>query len=122
VTAEHKVHGIDHHPHVGNALALDDVELLDGHDRVQAGELAPAFEAGLGPIAVGAADVDRPELAEHQQHFIEVLGARIVGVDQQRDILFRLANILAHAANPFLPPPHLPQCRAMTTVGRAVDP
>ena len=48
--------------------------------------VAPALEAGLGPIAVGAADVDRAELAQHQQHLVEMVGRGVVGVDQQGDV------------------------------------
>ena len=86
MAAIEQVHRVDGHAHVGRALALDDVELLHRHDRMHAGQLAPALEAGLGPIAIGAADVDGAELAQHQQHFVEMVGRRIVGVDQQGDV------------------------------------
>ena len=81
-----QVHRIDRHPHVGRALALDHVELLHRHDRMQPGQLAPALEAGLGPIAIGAADVDRPKLAQDQQHFVEMIGRGVVRVDQQGNV------------------------------------
>ena len=86
MAAVEQVHGVDRHPHVGRALALDHVELLHRHDRMHAGQRAPALEAGLGPIAVGAADVDRAQLAQHQQHLVEMVGRGIVGVDQQGDV------------------------------------
>ncbi len=63
---------------------------------MEAGQLAPALEAGLGPVAVGPADVDRAQLAEHQQHLVEMLGAGVVGVDQQRDVVFHFAVAFAH--------------------------
>ena len=53
-----------------------------------AGEVAPALEARLRPIAVGAADVDRAELAENEEDFVEMVGDGIVRVDQQGDIVF----------------------------------
>ena len=90
---------------------------------MQAGQFLPALEAGLGPIAVGAADVDGAELAQHQEHFVEMPGRRIVGIDQQGDILFRVAvavrhgRILVHCASALLA-----QCRGMTTSWRGSVP
>ena len=101
IAAIEQVHRVDGHAHVGRALALDDVELLHRDDRVGAGQIAPALEAGLGPIAVGAADVDRAELAKHQQHFVEMVGRGIVGVDQQGDIGFLLERCGRAFANSF---------------------
>jgi hypothetical protein len=74
MAAIEQVHRVDRHPHVGRALALDHVELLHRHDRMHAGQRAPALEAGLGPIAVSAADIDRAQLAQHQQHLVEMVG------------------------------------------------
>jgi len=58
-----------------------------------AGEVAPALERGLGPIAISAADIDGAELTEHQQHFVEMIRRRIVGVDQQSDVEFMVAFV-----------------------------
>ena len=96
IAAVEQVHGVDGHPHVGRALALDDVELLHRDDRVRAGEIAPALEARLGPVAVGAADIDGSELAKDQQNLVKVLRGRVIGVDQQCDIGFRVDIPLAH--------------------------
>ena len=120
IAAVEQVHRLDGHAHVGRALALDDVELLHRDDRVEAGQLAPALEAGLGPIAVGAADVDRAELAEHQQHFVEMLGASIVGVDQQGDVVLSFAVSFVHCEFLWLLATSLSQWRGMATSGRAI--
>jgi hypothetical protein len=63
---------------------------------VGAGEIAPAFKAGLGPIAVGAADVDCTELAENEQHFVQMLRRCVIRVDQESDIGFLLGLSVAH--------------------------
>ena len=42
IAAVEQVHGVDRHPHVGRALALDDVELLHRDDRVGSGERRPS--------------------------------------------------------------------------------
>ena len=70
---------------------------------MEAGQLAPALEAGLGPIAVGAADVDGAELAEHQQHVVEMLRRSIVGIDQQGDIGFLVRRPVAHSDSLLFP-------------------
>ena len=64
IAAVEQVHRIDRHAHVGCALALYDVELLHRDNRMRAGEVAPALEAGLRPVAVGAADIDRTKLTQ----------------------------------------------------------
>ena len=60
------------------------------------GLFAPALEAGFRPIAVSAANIDRAQLAEHQQDLIEMLGRCVVGIDQEGNIVFRLAVAVAH--------------------------
>jgi hypothetical protein len=63
---------------------------------MSAGEIAPALEARLGPVSIGPADVDRAELAQYQQHFIEVLGRGVIGVDQQGNIGFLFDRSVPH--------------------------
>jgi hypothetical protein len=43
MAAVKQVHGVNRHAHVGDALALDHVELLDRDDRVASGETSPTF-------------------------------------------------------------------------------
>jgi hypothetical protein len=102
MAAEQQVHRLDHHAHVGGTLALHDVELLDRQDRVQPGQFAPALEAGLGPIAVGAPDVDGPEFPKDEQHLVEMVGRRVVGVDEQGDVLVdgKVVSIIHQANTP----------------------
>ena len=70
--------------------------------------LPQPLRLALRPIAVGAADVDRAELAEHQQHLVEMVGRSVIGVDQQGDIgfvlrlfdrAFRVPFVLSSAAS-----------------------
>ena len=82
---------------------------------MEAREQPPALEAGLRPVAVGSADVDRAELAQNQQHIIEMLGRRVVGVDQQGDVGFLLGVAIAHYDSFFA---SLARRRGMTTAWR----
>jgi hypothetical protein len=81
-----------------------------------AGEVSPTLEAGLGPITVGAADVDGSELAEDEQDLVEMVGRCIVCIDQQGDIGLVVDASLAHRDSFVCA--SLACRRAMTTAGR----
>ena len=96
IAAVEQVHRVDGHAHVGCALALHDIELLHRDNRVGPGEIAPALEARLRPIAVGAADVDGAELAQNQQYVIQMVGRRVIRIDQQGNIGFLVRQEITH--------------------------
>ncbi len=99
-----EVHRVDGHAHIGRAFAFRDVELLHRDDRMDAGEITPALETRLRPIAVGAPNVDRAKLPQDQQDFVEMLGAGVVGIDKERNIVFTLIVPVIHVPNPFMLP------------------
>ena len=80
-----QLHGIHRHGHVGGVLALGIVVLLHGTQRKFQQLGFPALEPGLGPVAVGTADVDHPQGGQLVQDLVDHLGRRVVGVDQQGD-------------------------------------
>ena len=47
--------------------------------------LDPAAEIGLGPVAIGAADVDHAVGGEFREDEVDFPGGRVVGVDEQGD-------------------------------------
>jgi hypothetical protein len=45
----------------------------------------PARQRALGPVAIGAAHVDHPQGGKLGQHFVDLVGRRVVGVNDERD-------------------------------------
>ncbi|MOA23463.1 hypothetical protein D3C78_1440860 [compost metagenome] len=87
-----QLHRIDGHRHVGRVLALGIVELLHGAQRELQQPGLPALQGGLGPVAVGAADVDHAQRRQFGQDFVELVGGRVVRVDQQGNAQGRLSE------------------------------
>ncbi len=51
------------------------------------GDLVPVAERRLGPVAIGAADIDLAEFGERSQHRVDPGMAGIVCIDQQGNVL-----------------------------------
>ena len=55
---------------------------------------------------------------EHEQGLVEVIGAGIVGVDEERDVVFALSVAVVHWRLSTDMPASLARCRGMTTAKR----
>ena len=78
--------GVDGQGDVAGVLALARVELLHGADRVLVQHLLPRLQAGLGPVAVGAAHVGLAEPRQLAEDDVDPRGRRVVGVDEEGDL------------------------------------
>ena len=78
--------GVDGEGDVAGVLALARVELLHRADGVLVQHLLPRLQAGLGPVAVGAAHVGLAEAGQLAEDDVDPGGRRVVGVDEERDL------------------------------------
>ena len=76
------VHGVDDHGGVGGVLAGGVTVLLDGGDGVFEQHSLPTAKVGLRPVAVDALDGGGAVFGYLVEHFPDVRGRHIVGVEQ----------------------------------------
>jgi len=82
-----QVDRVDRHRHVSGVLAASKIELLVRANAKAIGNIGPALERILGPVAIGAADVHLPQLSQDGKHGINSARIDIVGINQQGDVL-----------------------------------
>src|SRR5690606_23836822 len=63
------------------------IELLHRLQAIAMRDLVPLTKRGLGPVAVGTADVHLAQFGEYRENRIDSGMAGIVGIDQQGDVL-----------------------------------
>ncbi len=80
--AVEQVHRVDDQRAIGGVLAGRVAELLDGLHRVRQQLRLPLGQLRRRPVAVGAAHARRAVLRDLHQQALKMLGARVVGVDQ----------------------------------------
>ena len=78
-----QLHGIHRHGHIGRVLALGVIELLHGPHGVLQQLALPAVQTGLGPVAIGTANIDQAEGGQLGQYLVNHLRGRVVRIDQQ---------------------------------------
>jgi hypothetical protein len=80
-----QVHGIDHQRHVSGVLALHQIEGLHWLDGILVQHLDPSGETGLGPVAIGAPDVDHTMVGKFGENEVDLCGRGVIGINEQGD-------------------------------------